>query len=605
MSTQEVDLDKINELLKKPIYSINGPETKIAPLTKQNLSLLKKGKASKRVSAKANNASGTKRKSVSKKPEIVDKAKSANTIKKFLKSKVKTASKKPKITDEAKSVASNTIKNFFKSRLKSKKTKATVRKTRTDDETRSEASDTIKKFFKSKKKKITARFLKHICSDSGMCLAFDAENRKKINKHFNSFLNLKYMTGSIQQIGETSANGFIKEIQYSHDNYTASTVLKSSVKSRSDNLVYEYLVGQFANYQSNFFPCFIETYGLYFYKDDRQWDYFRSTKTIQSERFQQALDNQPISGVDFAKACKKSKHAAILVQYIHGAQLLNSFISADSLNYVSYQMMYQLPYLLYQVYLPLSQLDGQFTHYDLHANNVMVYEPVKGKYIEYVYHLRNGEVIRFKTPYLVKIIDYGRCFFKWKTGSKSNISSPDIYKLLCNERECDYTQTDKFGHKSTYKCGREYGFGLLDNPDEKTSQRCYISSSRNNVSHDLRLLNIVKKVLTAKKAHKYNIDHRHENEVMASHLVRSVLDKVVYGVGTDSDNARYGTVENIVSGLPDKINNVSDAEIALRELIKNPNLKGLNEFKYSDESKKLGTLNIYINGTQMSFVPVK
>lgn len=68
----------------------------------------------------------------------------------------------------------------------------------------------------------------------------------------------------------------------------------------------------------------------------------------------------------------------------------------------------------------------------------------------------------------------------------------------------------------------------------------------------------------------------------------------------------YGTKEILTSGLPySKINNVTDAEEALRRLILDNNLplKQINNLYYKPEHK-IGDIHIYTDGTLMKYVPV-
>lgn len=491
-----------------------------------------------------------------------------------------------------------------------------------DFDTKSVASSKISKFFRLKKKKSRSKFIKRICKDPGLCIAFDRVSRQKINEHFNFFSSLRFISDPIRQIGETSSNGFVKEVKFTHDDYSAYAVLKSSVTNTSDNLVYEFLAGQYMNYQCNYLPCFVETYGLFYYKDDQAWTSFKDNKETSQKDFVDGLVLQSTEAVDYAKACQQSRNAAILLQYIHGANVLHSFIS-NSINYIGYQMVFQIPYLLYQIYFALNQLKSNFTHYDLHTSNVMLYEPSKGKYIEYVYHVENGKEVRFRCPYLVKIIDYGRCFFKWnpeeiekneeidKTNRTRNfsliekprlyVSSPDIYQDLCKEEQCSYERTDETGKTQTYKCGKRYGFSWLDNPAKKTGNKYYISSSRSNMSHDLRLIYIIGQTMLRKKIHEFNMKNRQPDEIEASEIINELFKKIVYAVGLETDQDHSGTKENKTSGLPHKIQNVSDAEKALRELILEKKLVKINRDKYHETKNRLGTLHVYSDGTQMKF----
>jgi hypothetical protein len=73
---------------------------------------------------------------------------------------------------------------------------------------------------------IRGRFLKSICSDSGVCIAFGKE-RKKIFDFFNGFSKFDYLKKT-RAIGAKSSNGFVKELEYEREGYKAYAILKSS-----------------------------------------------------------------------------------------------------------------------------------------------------------------------------------------------------------------------------------------------------------------------------------------------------------------------------------------------------------------------------------------
>ena len=61
-----------------------------------------------------------------------------------------------------------------------------------------------------------------------------------------------------------------------------------------------------------------------------------------------------------------------------------------------------------QVYFPLSHLHGLFAHYDLHVDNILLYEIEPDTYITYHYHFGENDVVQVDCQYLVKMIDYAR-----------------------------------------------------------------------------------------------------------------------------------------------------------------------------------------------------
>jgi len=445
------------------------------------------------------------------------------------------------------------------------------------------ATRKIIKFFKKTGEKRTTEYLKALCSDSGVCIAFGI-NRTKIINFFDRFTNFQYVEPPIKSIGKPSNNGFVKEIKYKKNDYTAYAVLKSSASEDSDNLVYEYIVGQFINEQCLYYPCFLETYGLYFYKTPEKWKHVRETKTITTNVLTESLDLQ--KSIDYAKMCQNSKYAAILIQHLKDATALEDIIQKKhikSLNTICYDLLY----ILYQVYMPLAELKNNFTQYDLHAGNVLLYQPVRGKHIQYHYHIGDGKIVTFNSPYIVKIIDYGRSFFKYKKSQKKD-NSIDIYEKLCAEQKCK-----KYGEP----CGKEQGFEWFTGP--LSNENYFISSQVPNMSHDLRLLHFIK---DAVKANKPNITSTPEEKEMYNTITTQILDIVKYGQGIKGPDKKFGTNVNKRLGFPNSINNVMDAERTLQKIIlEDPLASLLNEQKYPSE-KKIGDIYVYNDGSPMKFI---
>jgi len=441
------------------------------------------------------------------------------------------------------------------------------------------AANIVARFMKRTTQKRRSEFLKAICADSGVCMAFGT-NRKKIMDFFGGFKNMDYAVSPVKKIGEASANGFVKEIKYEKRGYNSYSVLKSAARSGSDNLAYEYIVGQFINIQSKRFPCFIDTYGLYYYKDNAAWNNSKRSINMNAAQLNRALipQNDPFN---YKKMCEESKYSAILVEHLKGVKSLgNIFNNPPSDAVLNSFILYQLPFVLYQIYLPLSLLRTIFTHYDLHLDNVLLYEPIKGKHINYRYHLNNGIIVSFKSPYIVKIIDYGRSYYR----SDTLMNPREIYDYLCAEPDCD-------------TCGWDSGLSWLDPVLEEDN--FFISSCLVNPSHDLRLMYILKNIFISN----INTAGLPQNGQIMFDTIKDVLDKITYGVGiTDLDKKGNGTEKNTASGLPVSINNVADAERAIRQLLNDPLINGANNMRYTDVNK-IGDMNIYQDGRTVSFTP--
>lgn len=451
------------------------------------------------------------------------------------------------------------------------------------------------------------RFLNAICSDSGECMALGRET-KTIRKYFNGFTNFEFLESPIRSIGSVSANGFVKKLKYTRDGYTAHAILKSSQKPRADNLAYEFSVGQYVNKLCYRFPCFLETYGLYYYNDDASWLNIRDNKSIRDTRLLISALTKPINSgydIDYSNACANSKYASILLQDIDAPQTLNSIMSplvtyskkwwGVQTNYDNYHAFieHELPLILFQIYFALSALSTTFTHYDLHIENVLLYTLDSNKYLHYHYHYADGSVVSFKSKYIAKLIDYGRCYFK---DDDANMDSLKIKHLLC---DADLAPACNIPNGAP--CGYNAGFGWLKNRSLRSSH--YIDSATPNHSHDLRLIRDIR------EACMYNIN----SNANLYKLFKNLTYETEYGtVALDSNTktARRNTLDI-------KINNVSDASRYFKNLINNNNNNIIehNEINYGIfESSgsydniqiaytKVGDLHIYEENTPMKYIP--
>ena len=209
----------------------------------------------------------------------------------------------------------------------------------------------------------------------------------------------------IKRIGIPSDNGFVNEFAYERNGYVANAILKSSSRTDSDNLLYEYLVGQYINKQCRLYPCFVETYGWFTYNTPELWEIMKkNSNTIKDPMTNYIqLQSPKMTPESLNIACTQSKYLALLIQHIKDAKSLESMSSE-------------------QIF-------------------------VKNQYIDYHYKLSDGTSIRFKCCYIAKIIDYGRSFFVDK---EDRTSSNAIYKKICKTKKCKPN------------CGEDFGFTILE-----------------------------------------------------------------------------------------------------------------------------------------------
>ena len=450
------------------------------------------------------------------------------------------------------------------------------------------------------KARLTTKDLASRCPDTAVCMAIGTVDSERIKAHFDGFVNFKSAVG-IKQIGSESVNGdinlitykknkFIKtnkttrktvHTNYSLEDYEAYAILKSSKKATSDNLMYEFIVGQYINKQNKLYPCFTETYGYYIYIEPHDSDSDSDSESDSDsdsdsdlQILKKKFELQNI--IDYAKACKQSQHLALLIQYFKDPLPLFDFIFRnDNVDLV------ELIYILFQLYYPLASLSKNFTHYDLHTNNVLLYEPEKSKYIEYHYHYKNengiDEVISFKSKYMVKIIDYGRCYFNEGASEAGGgaggvggvpLNTEMIYNALCVEPECNECKKGKHCNK----CGNGAGFF---NFKEFTS--------RNNTS-DLWILGDIFKHIESIEWIEKKENYEITDEVFE--IFEEVL-KMFEKVGYNHENSAPKQMNNPGNGFPEAINNVNDAFLDLLYLIK------------FNKSAKGDTAKQWLNSTQL------
>lgn len=426
------------------------------------------------------------------------------------------------------------------------------------------AADLIHRFIKNKRAKITALYLNAICSESGVCIAFGKEVNK-IKYFFNYFTNFMYVN-KYKKIGETGQNGSVYEIEYDRLNYKAYAVLKKSIYERSDNLLYEYLVGLFINNYYKKYPCFVETYGIYNeVQSSNPFNLKRDLNLLKIENKTEIINSLPF-------ACQQPLKLALLIEHFQLAHTMGHLIN-NSPNFFKNHILH----ILFQIYMPLNALSDIFTHYDLHYNNVLLYTPSGYNYIHYHYHL-NNTTVSFKSVFIAKIIDYGRSYFNNK---KIGINSFDIYSSLDQNPDCR-----DFAHR---------GFGWLEPKNyQLNNSNYYTNVSIPNRSHDLRLLYMMKD--------KYN-PALYENEFndQVQQMIKVLFTKVNY-------KTKAGTRELVLSStldknkLPRKINHIRDVFELLTKICMSDDMIDYNDSLYVHQTK-VGDMHIYTDGKDINFIP--
>jgi len=290
----------------------------------------------------------------------------------------------------------------------------------------------IQSKFRKSKQSLRGQYLKRLCPGSSECLIL-GQNRKEILQFFNGFKNFDYAEKILTPIGSPSLNGCVHEIKFKHREYVSYAVLKTSREPTSENLIYEYFMGLFINKVNEYLPTFLETYGIY---------------TCSPEFHDQLLSRQPVpfdkeivplvqSNSELIKrACTRPLYNQILIQHVKNAESLFSKLKDTDF------LKNELGHVLFQVYAALYCLRLKFTHFDLHANNILLQKPFPDGVMEFHY-----DDVVFHSPYLVKIIDYGRAETR---------NSSSVINEVCITPECDPD------------CGKYMGFKKLKRVEEMT-----------------------------------------------------------------------------------------------------------------------------------------
>lgn len=374
--------------------------------------------------------------------------------------------------------------------------------------------------------------------------------------------NYKYFTevNSIEPFGIHSQNGFMYKLNYKNN---SNALLKSSLTydkkemGMPDNLMYEYLVGQYINKLNDIYPCFIQTYDLYVYANNDTYERMKNKQGNPSD-----LTSLTISDKKLNTACIKGKHLALLIEYLPNIKSMSYMLKTNENNFLEHDIFTSL----YQIYFVLKKLKNNFTHYDLHTDNVQIYKVPDNKYIHYYYGIIGKNVTSFKSKYLVKIIDYGHSYFH---------GSVNIYEEICNNMitpACNKKDTCR-------KCGYDCGFHWL--LPSLIKQDPYISASIFNPSHDLLLLNYIKSYNPTPQYNKFLSDF---------------LERIYY-------EDKYGTPPKKKENTSDnRIYTINDAKKALKEIIISDDFISENNKLYENSDNLLCTLIISGNES-MDYLP--
>lgn len=400
--------------------------------------------------------------------------------------------------------------------------------------------------------------LQRVCKSTGDCLALGMYNQM-IYKYFDYFSNLALVDNTNVHAISEGNSGIIIEIPFVKNNYVARTIMKTVIRPTSDNLTYEYYVGKhFINTLINIYPCFIETYDLY----NGFPSFFKSISTQSNFDLINQLEKVSESDLqDWGKSCAFAQYRCLLVQHFNNLHKLSDV----NVN--------EIASILYQVYYPLHLLGNTYTHYDLHADNILLYKPfTENKYVQMHYHLNDGSIVSFPCTYIVKIIDYGRNYFRTPT-----VNSYGLISHVCTKKGCPHCGYN-YGYSAIQGVVRNY---LTNTPDWNVINKHlkdihYVNPIEPNESYDLRLAYIF-------------------SESLKDELDISIQYEELYGTPPGAN--LFQQTENVNLNTPVTVGTVHDMEYVLRKKI--PQYEALNN-KYADWIKG-ADLHVYPNNKEYVF----
>jgi hypothetical protein len=196
---------------------------------------------------------------------------------------------------------------------------------------------------------------------------------KEILEQFSDF-NFNKLIGSIVQIGKPSKNGFVNLLRFKEGPKEFNTILKTTLQLNADNNYYEFLVGICINKFKEYFPNFQYTFNYYVFPADITTALKSPTSKISilTEASLPVVHSYApistlISSDNLESGCLDNDKSSILCEAISNSITMNEYLS-DIPNI----SLHEIINILIQVYKPLNNFSSEFTHYDLHLNNILL-----------------------------------------------------------------------------------------------------------------------------------------------------------------------------------------------------------------------------------------
>jgi hypothetical protein len=395
--------------------------------------------------------------------------------------------------------------------------------------------------------------------------------------HTEAFRNLANYTKTIRPIGAVSRNGFIRKLTYLSEGNRYSVVLKSNVNDESDNLIYEYLVGLCINEFSRYYPCFAKSYMVGIYSNQANKQVFQNIHHLEDlqnnfDTYIQRLDTDDLNQI-VRTGCRNNENICLFTQFLPIEMDLSYFLNHIRVN--EHNKLYDLAIILHITYSLLSSLADYFTHYDLHTQNIVLVKIPNNQYVNIRLHLADGvTIVNYKTIYIPVLIDYGHIFANCKNLNRLLNSSDEIIQTAC-----DYDNFNpSFAERSCpNECGNFSGYSW--NPiynratrtfRPQTREYFYIDPTKKNITHDVKLLNLVKQILS---------NRNFDAIVNSNYIGRTLIGDFLRTKIVDLDTT-FGSAQN-TNAMNDRCYNVHSAFHLINEIVANPEFNANNDLLYA------------------------
>ena len=338
------------------------------------------------------------------------------------------------------------------------------------------------------------KYIEVLCKNLDFCIHFGIATPRILD--FLSKLNHFDRISNIHLLGTFNVNANIHLLQSSLSNINYTTVLKSyrkqqNKKSFSDNRLYEFLIGTQIN-KFKITPHFIETLNLYKYENLNVAMNFMTQQTPNPSYLKSILRKRENEEVwvnlddHIKQSCKDPYLYCLESLYATNTICFSRYFTNPREEESQFFWKHFGITTFYQIFSSLYFYYNIFSHNDLHYGNVLLCsEP--GYYFRFLYSMPSkGIDVVFYSPYLVKIIDYARCYVE-KT-SKYFMEKMRNFSECANKRSVKNSS----GYVSIFKY--------------------YNKHVNNNRLEDLRILNFIK-----------------ENKIQIPTLERSLHKKIHEG----------------------------------------------------------------------------